>query len=296
MTEAPFKIGDQFRFKRGSEGDRHFGEGPHTVSDIKPRPQEFWNNDAGRWYVYFNYGLNNLCETDMVAIHPDVIHPEHPFKKGDKVRRIKHPSSGEGRGLPYDIGDICEVEEARSTLMEGRVVHQIVIKGRWSGAKWWELAERKEERKSATATLHETVEEVVAQISYKPGWSVLVGNDRPELHGRVYIQLAVNAFAEASMDSAKRDGTRTPWKSAKRYLSPHMCRQELVGAIFGLIKDAEMHEVHEWFRYKNASIFNPHLDPDVLAEVARKKSSYNVRENAMTMEEAEEKITVAYYV
>ena len=81
-------------------------------------------------------------------------------------------------------------------------------------------------------------------------------------------------------------GEPCTWKSGKRYLSIYMCRQEIVGAVFGLIKDAEMHEIREWFRYKGASIFNPHLDPDVLAEVAKKKASFNVRENAMTMEEA----------
>ncbi len=46
-----------------------------------------------------------------------------------------------------------------------------------------------------------------------------------------------------------------------------------------------MHEVREWFRYRGASIFNPHLDPDVLADVAKKKASFCVRENAMSMEE-----------
>lgn len=122
--------------------------------------------------------------------------------------------------------------------------------------------------------------ELVMECSYKPGWWINV-----HTQGRPYIQLEVTTEAEASLDSHKRDGTRTPWKSGKRYLSKHMCRQEVVGAVFALIKDAEMHEIHEWFRYKNASIYNPHLDPDVLARVARSKQSFNTRENPMTMEE-----------
>ncbi|QIG74606.1 hypothetical protein EVC11_024 [Rhizobium phage RHph_I20] len=130
-----------------------------------------------------------------------------------------------------------------------------------------------------------TALELVQAITYKPGWSVNVLFDRER--ESYFVQLSVSEEAEASMDSFLRDGTRTPWKSAKRYLSPHMCRQEIVGLVFGLIKDAELHEVHEWFRYKGASIFNPHLDPDVLAEVARKKSSFNVRTNAMSMAESE---------
>ncbi|QIG75706.1 hypothetical protein EVC20_135 [Rhizobium phage RHph_Y2_17_1] len=128
------------------------------------------------------------------------------------------------------------------------------------------------------------VKEILDAITYKPGWSTELRYDA--VRKASYIQLAVSVEAEASLDSQTRDGTRTPWKSAKRYLSPHMCRQEIVGLVFGLIKDAEMHEVHEWFRYRNASIYNPHLDPDVLAQVARKASSFNVRLNAMSMEEA----------
>lgn len=122
--------------------------------------------------------------------------------------------------------------------------------------------------------------ELVQNCSYKPGWIIQLKND-----GRPYLQLEVNELAEASIDSHKRDGTRVPWKSGKRYLSLHMCRQEVVGAVFALIKDAEMHEIHEWFRYRDVSIYNPHLDPDVLSIIARRKSSYNVRENAMTMDE-----------
>jgi hypothetical protein len=123
---------------------------------------------------------------------------------------------------------------------------------------------------------------LVEACAYKPGWEILF---RIDLDSRPYIQISVDDRSDASLDSARRDGTRTPWKSGKRYLSPHMCRQEVVGAVFGLIKDAELHEIHEWFRYRNASIFNPHLDPDALAALARKASSFVVRENAMSMAE-----------
>lgn len=124
---------------------------------------------------------------------------------------------------------------------------------------------------------------LVGACTYKPGWTISLSAERGT--GRAYLQLSVDETSDASLDSAKRDGTRTPWKSGKRYLSPHMCRQEVVGAVFGLIKDAELHEVHEWFRYRNASIFNPHLDPDALVTIARKASSFIVRENAMSMTE-----------
>lgn len=125
------------------------------------------------------------------------------------------------------------------------------------------------------------VREIVAAISYKPGWTaaVVATNDN------WFVQLSVSEESDASLDSVSRDGTRTPWKSGKRQLSKHMCRQEIVGVVFDLIKAAEIHEVHEWFRYRGASIYNPHLDPDVLVSIARKASSFVTRENAMSMEE-----------
>ncbi|QIG73174.1 hypothetical protein [Rhizobium phage RHph_I40] len=134
---------------------------------------------------------------------------------------------------------------------------------------------------------------LVEACTYKPGWYINFHSGDVEGHsplgfpiyGRPYIQVSVTDEAEASIDSTDPEHSRVPWKSGKKYLSHHMCRQEIVGAVFGLIKDAEMHETHEWFRYKNASIFNPHLDPDVLVTVARKRSSFNVRENAMSMQE-----------
>lgn len=124
---------------------------------------------------------------------------------------------------------------------------------------------------------------LVERCSYKPGWTIEFHHDSNDR--RPYIQISVDETSDASLDSYLRDGTRTPWKPGKRYLSPFMCRQEVVGAVFGLIKDAEMHEIHEWFRYRDASIYNPHLDPEALHSIAKKASSFNVRENAMTMNE-----------
>jgi hypothetical protein len=123
--------------------------------------------------------------------------------------------------------------------------------------------------------------EIVSAITYKPGWVVQLGCDSD---ARPYLQVVVDETAEAAIDSTAAD-RRTPWRSAKRFISLHMCRQEIVGAAFGAIRDAEEHEMREWFRYRGAAIFNPHLDPDVLAEVAQRASSFNFRVNAMTMEE-----------
>lgn len=118
------------------------------------------------------------------------------------------------------------------------------------------------------------IQGIVAACTYKPGWEILLKDDGE----RLYVQIAAT-----TLDSITKEPTA--WKSGKTYLSPFMCRQEIVGAVFGAIEKAEIHEMREFFRYRGASIYNPHLDPDALVAVARKKSSFNLRDNAMDMKE-----------
>lgn len=141
-------------------------------------------------------------------------------------------------------------------------------------------------------TFNEVVD-IINNCSYKDNWKIVVRRDHsPSLsigpsnsevdriyNDRLYLQLEVTN----SIDTT----TKLPcnWRGGKRYLSLHMCNQEVVGIVFGMIKDAEMHELHEWFRYKGSSIYNPHLDPDALAILASKKSSFITRVNAMTMDD-----------
>lgn len=109
--------------------------------------------------------------------------------------------------------------------------------------------------------------------TYKPQWYVIVKIDRKRQ--TVFIQ------AENKDGVCSVTGEPSPWKGRKHYLSEWMCKQEIVGAIFDALKTAEMHEVHEWFRYRGRSIYNPHLDPDALAEVASRKYNFNTRPDSM---------------
>lgn len=120
---------------------------------------------------------------------------------------------------------------------------------------------------------------IIDQITYKPGWYFRTGVEE----GRMWVQVGVTEEAEISFDPIA--GKKVPWRGAKHFLSEHMCRNEIVSTVFHAIERAEMHEVREWFRYKKRAIFNPHLDPDALAELASKAKNFNTRENAMTMEE-----------
>ena len=124
--------------------------------------------------------------------------------------------------------------------------------------------------------------EIVGAICYKPGWRVLFD---PGTYNRPFIQIEVTEEAPEAR-SPMHPGARTPWKGGKVFLSSFMCRQEIVGAVFGAIRAAEEHEMREWFTYKGARIFNPHLDPDRLAEFARKADNFDFRMDAMSMTEA----------
>lgn len=148
--------------------------------------------------------------------------------------------------------------------------------------------------KEIVMDLHE-MRTLVEQCSYKPGWTIMFNAGDKVRHSdgasswhydRPYVQIMVSEEAEASMESSGPNKfEREPWKGGKKYLSPHMCRQEIVGVVWGAIKDAEIHEAAEWFRYKGASIYNQHLDPDALAILAKRKHNFNVRDNAMSMTE-----------
>lgn len=120
---------------------------------------------------------------------------------------------------------------------------------------------------------------LIGRITYKPGWYFRSGIEE----GRMWFQVGVTEEAEISFDPIA--GKKVPWRGAKHYLSPHMCRNEIVTGVKHAIDRAEMHEVNEWFRYKGKPIYNPHLDPDALVEVARWARNFNTRENAMTMDE-----------
>ena len=124
----------------------------------------------------------------------------------------------------------------------------------------------------------EEFKQIVDNITYKPDWSILYKTDSKG----TFIQIEV----VNSVDSVTKESTN--WKSGKRYLSEYMCRQEIVGTVYSLIEAAEIHEMREWFRYKKVSIYNPHLDPDSLVEVAKYKRNFNCRGNAMSMEESNE--------
>ena len=160
------------------------------------------------------------------------------------------------------ISPAQRLQNQRMYQMAGKeTVYKLAYGGNPHGAKWLEFLG------------------LITQITYKPGWYIRVGFEDE----RMWMQVGVTEEAEISFD--RQAGKKVPWRGAKHDLSRHMCRNEVVSAVYHAFERAELHEVKEWFRYKNASIFNPHLDPDALVEVAKYLKNFNTRVNAMTMEE-----------
>lgn len=116
--------------------------------------------------------------------------------------------------------------------------------------------------------------DIVDAITYKPTWCINLKEEGNDL----YVQVSATTLDSLTL-------VPTTWKGGKHYLSRWMCRQEVVGVVFSAIEKAELHEMREFFRYKGASIYNPHLDPDALVPVAKKACSFNMRDNAMSMTE-----------
>lgn len=120
---------------------------------------------------------------------------------------------------------------------------------------------------------------LTSQVSYKQGWHFLCKEDARG----VYLQISVDETAAIAMDPFT--GKIAPWKGAKMYMSPHMCDSEVIGTAFDAIRRAEEHEMREWFRFKNRTIFNPHMSVHVLHSIAGKLANLDLRKNAMTMDE-----------
>ena len=122
------------------------------------------------------------------------------------------------------------------------------------------------------------IQEVLEQVTYKAGWELnFVNAETP------YIQVScADAVCAVS-------GEPAPYRGAKHYLSKWMCRQELVGKAYGAIRDAEEHEMRENFRYRGRSIYNPHIDPDVLVDVMEAVGAdiFSLREDSMMLSESE---------
>lgn len=95
------------------------------------------------------------------------------------------------------------------------------------------------------------IKSVIDRIRYKD-WQFRVDRN---MHNTPYLQLIFFADGEEQ-------------RCRKWLLSYHMGTDEIVRTAWKAVLAAEEHEAAEKFLYRDQIIFNPHFDPDALAEFA----------------------------
>lgn len=109
----------------------------------------------------------------------------------------------------------------------------------------------------------ETFGEVQRDVTYKPGYRLLLKPDAEVPAGRWYYQVECDRIDAIT-------GKPGTGRGGKAYLSPHATRSELVQTAFGLFKGFEEHEAREFFRWSGHQVFGPHMDVLGLAETAER--------------------------
>lgn len=94
-------------------------------------------------------------------------------------------------------------------------------------------------------------------IKYKPGWVFHVGKKGEAM----FLQIRFMAPNNYRPDQMELQYCR------KWQLSEWMTETELVQTAWAAVQRAEMHEASEIFKYKDADIFNTHMNVDLLAEL-----------------------------
>jgi hypothetical protein len=100
-------------------------------------------------------------------------------------------------------------------------------------------------------------EEIIRQCSFKP-WTISVHRGD---QCRIYLQI----HDEAAVCNVT--GKPAPWSGRKWYLSPHMTETEVVKTALKAVIAAVEHETLERFKYKDLSIFDPHIRVEDLIHI-----------------------------
>lgn len=110
----------------------------------------------------------------------------------------------------------------------------------------------------------EDLKDILQTVSYKDGFSFLVGDD--------YIQLQEITTCNRSGEPYHSKGRKWKW-------SQFMTKSEVVTTCMKAVLQYEEHEARENFKYKGLSIFDPHYDVDVLYNIRRTAGWDDVRED-----------------
>jgi hypothetical protein len=111
----------------------------------------------------------------------------------------------------------------------------------------------------------EVFETYLKDVRYRD-WDVNVLMDGE----RAYLQIG---FWEFDNTISMHDRhAKTYQKGRKWTLSPYMTKSEVVQTAFKAIMTAEEHEIREKFTYRGKTIFGPHFNVDMLAEMCEQEA------------------------
>lgn len=102
---------------------------------------------------------------------------------------------------------------------------------------------------------------VADDITYKAGYRLRCEIDQKDPQGRLFYQ--VECHRPDALTGVMGIG-----HGGKAYLSEHMTMSELVRKAMSLFLAYEEHECREFFRWRGAQVFGPHISIEALASIA----------------------------
>lgn len=114
------------------------------------------------------------------------------------------------------------------------------------------------------------IREIVSNVAYLD-WVIKVPYDGE----RPYLQIHGHGpDPKANMEDAQ-------WSGRKWFISPHMCKNEIIRTAYKAIECAVAHEMNENFLYKDVAIMTPHMDYEEIVTVMTDHNCIDARENGM---------------
>ena len=114
------------------------------------------------------------------------------------------------------------------------------------------------------------IREIVSNISYLD-WEIRLKHDGD----RPYVQVYGHG-------PDPKDGMKdAQWSGRKWFISPHMCKNEIIRTAYKAIECAVAHEMNEVFLYKGVAIMTPHMDYEEIVTIMNDHNCSDSREDGM---------------
>jgi len=114
------------------------------------------------------------------------------------------------------------------------------------------------------------IKAIVANMSYLD-WDLRIRMDDT----RAYLQVFGHGpDPKQGMKDAK-------WSGRKFFITPHMCKNEIIRTGLLAIERAVAHEMYENILYKGHAIFTPHMDYEEIVDIMEDHNTIDSRDNGM---------------